>query len=380
MSADSFCKGTLPNSLNQASITLLPKKDKNLLECGSYRPISLLNTDYKILAKVLACRLETVLPSLVSNDQSGFVKDRRSFFSIRRLFNILYTPSVTESECLLSMDAEKAFDRIEWKYLFETLNKFGVGSSFLSWVKLLYTCPSATELTNNTYSEPFSLHRGTRQGCPLSPLLFVLAIEPLAITIRKNNYICGISRWGTEHKLALYADDLLLFISKAKDTIPHVLELLGKFGTISGYKINLQKSELLPLNISDSAMKEITLPFKITRTSFVYLGITVTQKPCDLFKENFGKLQVTIQQDLAKWSPLYLSLVGRVNVVKMSVLPRFLYLFQSIPVYIPNSYFKKLDSIISAFIWNGKKPRLRKEHLQKAKQHGGFSLPNLRQY
>lgn len=377
---DSLNRGALPESLNQACITLLPKKDKNPLECGSYRPISLLNSDYKILAKVLAGRLEKVLPNIVSHDQTGFVKNRRSFCNIRRLLNIMYTPSVTESECLLSMDAEKAFDRVDWEYLFETLRRFGFGSSFLSWVRLLYACPSAMVLTNNTYSKPFSLHRGTRQGCPLSPLLFVLAIEPLAIAIRSNQSIHGILRWGTEHKLSLYADDLLLFVSGAERTIPHIMDLLNKFGEVSGYKLNVHKSELLPLNLTDSVLTKITVPFKITKHSFVYLGITITREICDLFKENFTKLQLKIQQELSRWSPLFLSLVGRVNVVKMSILPRYLYLFQSLPVYIPNVYFKKLDSVISSFIWNGKKPRLRKEHLQKLKQDGGLALPNFRYY
>lgn len=198
--ADSLAKGVLPDSLNQACITLLPKKDKNPLECGSYRPISLLNSDYKILAKALANRLEKVLPNIISSDQTGFIKNKHSFFSIRRLLNIMYTLSQAASECLLSMDAEKAFDRVEWEYLFETLQRFGFGSCFLSWVKLLYACPSAMVLTNNHYSKPFRLHRGTRRGCPLSPLLFVLAIEPLAIAIRSNHAIQGISRYGTEHK------------------------------------------------------------------------------------------------------------------------------------------------------------------------------------
>lgn len=133
--ADSFNRGFLPSTLNHACITLLPKKYKNPLECASYRPISLLNSDYKILAKVLAHRLEKVLPIIISPDQTGFVRNRHSFSSIRRLSNIMYTPCQLDSECLLSMDAEKTFDRVEWSYLFETLSRFGFGSTFISWVK-----------------------------------------------------------------------------------------------------------------------------------------------------------------------------------------------------------------------------------------------------
>lgn len=235
-------------------------------------------------------------------------------------------------------------------------------------------------LTNNYYSKMFKLHRGTRQGCPLSPLLFVLAIEPLAIAIRNNQPIHRIKRYGLEHKLSLYASDLLLFLCKAERSVPSILELLRRFREISGYKLNLHKTELLPLNFNISSLENITLPFKIAKHSFIYLGVTVTRNFCDLFKNNFDKFYVKVQQDLYKWSLIPLSLIGRVNTVKMSVLPHYLYLFQSLPVFISKAYFKKLDGKMSSFIWNGKKPRLHKEHLQKFKQDGGLALPNFRYY
>ena len=98
------------------------------------------------------------------------------------------------------MDAEKAFDRVEWNYLFFTLEKIGLGPLFTSWVKLLYAFSSASVLTNSRYSSSFDLHRGTRQACPLSPLLFAIAIEPLAIAIRSNERIQGIWREGIEQR------------------------------------------------------------------------------------------------------------------------------------------------------------------------------------
>lgn len=197
------------------------------------------------------------------------------------------------------MDVEKAFDRVEWGYLFETMRRFGFGDTFISWVRLLYACPSAMVLTNNHYSKLFRLHRGTRQGCPLSPLLFVLAIEPLATAIRNNHSIHGITRFGTEHKSSLYADDLLLFVSKAKTSIPLILELLTKFGEISGYRLNLHKSELLSLNLSNTTLQNITVPFKMAVNSFIYLGVIVAKNFCDLFKNHFDALQNKVQQDLS---------------------------------------------------------------------------------
>ena len=197
---ESFGSGSLPETMRKAVVSLIYKEGKNILECGSFRPISLLNVDSKLLAKMLALRLENVLPSVVSDDQTGFIRNHQLFFNIRRLMNILYNPTQLDTaEVLLSLDAEKAFDRVEWGYLFYTFKKFGFGTKFTSWVRVLYSLPLAAIRTNNTCSSFFSLGRGTRQGCPLSPLLFALAIEPLAIALRSNVSIKGIQRGNTEH-------------------------------------------------------------------------------------------------------------------------------------------------------------------------------------
>uniref|UniRef100_A0A8D0AGR9 Reverse transcriptase domain-containing protein n=1 Tax=Sander lucioperca TaxID=283035 RepID=A0A8D0AGR9_SANLU len=112
---------------------------------------------------------------------------RHSFHNTRRLLNIISSPSSNIPEVIISLDAEKAFDRVEWSFLFFALQKFGFNPEFISWIKLLYTSPVASVHTNGLQSAPFPLHRGTRQGCPLSPLLFAIAIEPLACHILVRN-------------------------------------------------------------------------------------------------------------------------------------------------------------------------------------------------
>ena len=111
---------------------------------------------------------------------------------------------------------------MEWPYLFYTLKRFGFGNIFISWIKLLYTSPFARVRTNNDYSDYFPLERGIRQGCPLSPLLFAIAIEPLAKALRSSQML-GISRGGIEHRVSLNADDLLVFLSSPDKSIPLVL-------------------------------------------------------------------------------------------------------------------------------------------------------------
>ncbi|KAA0701525.1 LINE-1 reverse transcriptase -like protein [Triplophysa tibetana] len=377
---ESLTLSKLPQTLNQASISLLLKKNKDPLSCSSYRPISLLSVDVKLLSKLLALRLESVLPLIISPDQTGFVQNRHGFFNLRRLLNVVYNPSTSMGpEAVISLDAEKAFDRVEWNYLFYALERFGFGQEFISWIKLLYSSPVASVRTNDTQSDYFPLHRSTRQGCPLSPLLFAVAIEPLAIALRSEPRIIGITRFGLEQKVSLYADDLLLYVSNLSVSVPAALDILSSFGQISGYKLNLDKSELFPLN-QGAQNAALGFPFKIVPFGFKYLGIQIRDRFEDLFDYNFAPLLDQIRIDFQRWSLLPLSLVARVNSVKMNILPKLSYLFQSIPVCLPQSFFHKLDKSITEFIWNGKVPRLRKELLQRPRTLGGLALPNLRFY
>lgn len=379
---EAFELGCLPQTLTQASISLLLKKGKDPLDCTSYRPISLLNADFKLLSKLLASRLESYLPFIISPEQTGFIRGRQSFSNLRQLFSTIYNPSPFPSthEALISLDAEKAFDRVEWNYLFYTLGRFGFGEKFISWVRLLYASPLASVRTNNVQSEYFRLYRSTRQGCPLSPLLFAIAMEPLSVALRTNPRITGISRHGVELKVSLYADDLLLYVSNLPVSVPAALDTLDSFGRISGYKLNLSKSEIFPVNEAARKYPLRNLPFKVAMEGFTYLGIYVARKYEDLNKTNFAPLMKKLKGDFERWSILRLSLAARINTVKMNILPRFTYLFQCIPLFLPQTFFRRLDSMISEFIWDKKVPRIRKQYLQRPKSLGGMALPNFRFY
>lgn len=197
---EALATGNLPQTLTQATISVLLKKDKDPVQCSSYRPISLLCCDYKILTKTLAQRLDPIISTIIDEDQTGFIPGRQSFSNVRRLFNVIFSPhSTIHPEVILSLDAEKAFDRIEWTYLFAVLEKFGMGPTFCRWIKVLYSTPMAAVRTNGLISEYFPLYRGTRQGCCLSPFLFDIAIEPLAIAIRFDGSIKSISRGEIKH-------------------------------------------------------------------------------------------------------------------------------------------------------------------------------------
>ncbi len=219
--------------------------------------------------------------------------------------------------------------------MFSTLKEFGFGDNFLKWVTILYAKPEASVITNQTILDPFRLHRGTRQGCPLSPYLFAIAMEPLAISIRQSTDIAPIIIQDRQQHISLYADDVLLFVADPEASVPPLLDLLETFGAFSGFTINWSKSELLPLTTKIDQHFLDTVQFKIAYTQIKYLGIIITRKPEDLLQANWHKKMAELRANIEFWKTLPLSMVGKINAIKMVTLPRFLYLFQSIPTFIP---------------------------------------------
>lgn len=179
--------------------------------------------DLKLLSKILALRLEKILPFLIDEDQTGFIKGRSSSNHIRRLLNVLkLSHNCNIDTLILSLGSEKAFDCVAWPYLFFSLERFGLGSNFIRWVRLLYSAPTAAVVTNN-----FPLFRGTRQGCPLFPLLFALVIEPLAQAISGEMTVSGMSVVAKEHKISPYTNDILLFLSNFESSVPSLVDTVN---------------------------------------------------------------------------------------------------------------------------------------------------------
>lgn len=179
--------------MQNSYLTLIPKPGKDHSLPSNYRPIALLNADLKIFTKLLANRLNNFMPSLIHKDQVGFIPMRQAGDNTRKVIDLLEVANRTKVEALLlSLDAEKAFDRLSWPFLFATLRRAGITGPFLRAIHHLYSSPSAMVRTQYATSNTFSISNGTRQGCPLSPLLYALCIEPLAAHIRENLNIHGI--------------------------------------------------------------------------------------------------------------------------------------------------------------------------------------------
>lgn len=281
---DSYKNGKLPNSLYEANICVLLKRGKDDTDPANYRPISLVNFDQKVITKILANKLGKHISTIVHPDQTGFIPGHFSFGNVRLLLNILYKDLNKEPPgAIISLDAQKAFDQIKWPYILKTLEYFGFGSHFIKWIKILYLCPHASILTNSNKSNAFKLGRGVRQGDPLSPLLFDIALEPLAMGIRSHPHIHGIKIGDKEALVSLYADDLLLYLSDPAESVSYLLEYIKDFGKISGYTINWSKSEFMLLARHTNRNQIDPLPFKIVEDCITYLGIKIPKDPKQIF-------------------------------------------------------------------------------------------------
>lgn len=288
-----------------------------------------------------------------------------------------YVRDLNDPIAAISLDAEKAFDRIEWRYMFHTLRAFGIGQTFMRWIEILYKDPEAAVQTNGLISSYFTLGRGTRQGSALSPGLFCLALEPLAVAIRKNAYIQGIKINDCTNKLMLYADDILWIASDPVRSVPALLDNIESFSKLSGYKVNWSKSEALPLtSYCPKTLFQAGL-FQWPVEGIRYLGILFPHQISKILEKNLDPLLKKISLDTQRWSSLSLSLWGKVNALKMNVIPRLNYLLQCLPIAISHKYFDKFDHICKTFLWNGKRARLKLEKIQMPVKKGGMGLPKL---
>ena len=244
---ESFASGSLPHSQKLSLIRLIHKKqDRRLLK--NWRPISLLNVDYKIAAKALANRLRTVLAEIVNEDQTCSVPGRSISDHLNLIRDLLDNIDKTD-ECgiLLNLDQEKAFDRVDRDFLQNVLIQFGFGDSFRRWIDVLYNGAHSKLIINGFLSPSINLEKGVRQGCPLSPLLYVLLSEVLGCNIRKCPGIEGFrlpGAGGLQFRVAQYADDTTLFL-KDDISLRHLMNLIEQYELATGAKLNKEKSEAM---------------------------------------------------------------------------------------------------------------------------------------
>ena len=368
--------GVLTDSQREGLLRLLYKKDDKRLP-KNWRPISLLNTDYKLASKVITERLKLVMSSIVHQDQTCGVVGRSIFSNLHLIRDTLDMIDKTdETGILVTLDQEKAFDRVDHEFLMRTLAKFGFGPSFCRWVDIFYNDVFSRIICNGSLSAPVFLQRGVRQGCPLSPLLYVLISEVLSTQIRKCKEIEGFQlpgAGGLQFKISQYADDATNFV-KNERSLCHLLRVVHKYEQGSGAKLNTSKSEAMWLG---RWRANGASPFGLTWVSKVkilgvYFSNGLISVESDNWKARLGKLQSVLNL----WKQRELSFLGRAMIVNVLGASRFWHTAKILapPQWVVDSY----NRIVWPFIWKGKMENVSRQRCCAPLHCGGLNVVDFR--
>ena len=355
----------LSNTQSRAIISLISKPGKDKLYLKNWRPIALLNLDYKIAAKALANRVKPALIDLISTNQTGFIKGRYIGENIRLVLDTIeYCKNNDIGGSLIFLDFEKAFDSLDHIFINNVLTHFNFGSSFRQWVSTLYNNALSCVSNNGYFTDYFPVARGVRQGCPLSPYLFIICSEVLCMYVKQDYLFRGITINGCELKISQYADDTVLFTDGAKSSIDAVTSMLNKFASISGLVINFSKSYIFPLGpYTEEPPNYLTnCIYNISKGPIQYLGISFTHHHDDFFRLNYLPKLSRLKSILNLWSMRDLTPIGKIVIMKTFAISQLVYLFTVLPNP-PKTYIAELNTLLFNFIWNGKPHKVKTSSL-----------------
>ena len=372
---ESITKGQLTDTQG-SGILSLNFKSGDETSLNNWRPITLLNVDYKIIARVLAYRLQKVIAKVVSSDQNGYIKNRFIGFSIRQIQDVIdYAEDCNLNGVLLFLDYQKAFDSIEWNFMNMTLEKFGFGSSFINLVKMLYKNANNRIVNNGWVSNSFGISRGIRQGCPISALLYILVAEVMAERIRNNNQIRGIKIGRSKTlKLTQMADDTTIFL-ESEHNIPILLDEIQSFSEVSGLVLNKSKTKGLLLGRNRRNVHFIH-GIDFSMSAIKALGIYFSTNRQESQRLNWNKLLEDIQNLLNSWKRRKLTLLGKITILKTLAMSKCNYLLQCITV--TSEGLAKLEHLFFKFIWNDKPDKIKRKQLTQNYDKCGLRMVDIK--
>ena len=362
-----FQRNELCDSMKVGVLSLIPKKG-DLTTLDNWRPISLLNIDYKIVSKALAKRITNVIHNLISDDQTCGIPGKDISENVVSMSLLIdYVKKNDINGLVLKIDQYKAFDRVNHEYLFSVIKKMGFGHNFQKWIYILYNNIQSCIKYNGYISDLFPIKRGVRQGCPISALLYVLSVEPFHDYICKDPHISGINIGITEAKIFQHADDTTFFVSNIT-SVYSILQVINQYERASGSKCNIEKTELLV--IGRDKIKSTDFNFPVRRDFIEVLGITIGNNKNAIEVENWVNKVKSCKSLLRKWKGRKLSLKGKVLVVNSLIVSRLVYLISNLNV--PEWVFNTLRTEINDFIWDGKKPLISYKSMSLPIEKGGL--------
>jgi hypothetical protein len=342
--------------LNPAFVVLIPKIS-NPSKVSDFRPISLTHTFSKTISKLLANRLGPELDNLISINQTAFIKKRcihDNFIYLQEVIKDLHKKRI--SALFLKLDISKAFDSVSWPYLLDVMEYLGFGQSWRNWVSSLWGTASSSFLVNGMLGKRILHCRGVRQGDPLSPMLFLLAMEPLHRLFQKAQdlgLLDSLSASCDTFRMSPYADAAATFVNPTEKDMKTAIEIMHIFESASGLKANMSKTECFPIQCASTNLHFLDqFNLRISHFPCRYLGLPLHfRKPTREMIEPFIQ---KIGNRLLGWQRGLFSYPGRELLVKsvLSAMPTFFLTAFKMPKWA----FAKVDRIRRSFLWKGKSP------------------------
>lgn len=379
---EGFHKGQLSISQRQGNIICIPKEGKPKRFIKNWRPISLLNTVYKIASACIANRLKSIIQKITNESQKGFIKGRFIGEHIRQVYDTLvYTEKENIPGMLFTIDFEKAFDSVSWSFMQKCLHSFRFGSDMVKWIKLFYTDITTCIYMNGQYSSWFPLKRGVRQGDPSAPYLYLICAEILSLMIRNNVNIKGITIKGKQSILSQFADDTTLYLDGSEKSFKEAVATLSKFGLMSGLKINFEKSQVIWIGRNKNSdiryMRDKN--FVWDPGTFRILGINFSTDTESIVRINYDEKLFAMKRIMSFWKKRQITPFGKITVIKTLVFSKIIHLLISLPD--PHDDFvKTLEKELISFLWNGKRSKIKKSIIFKQYSEGGLRMLNIRSF
>ncbi|KAM0920400.1 hypothetical protein ACQ4PT_007548 [Festuca glaucescens] len=373
------------DGLNNALITLVAKKEV-ALEMKDYRPISLVHSIGKLLAKILAIHLSPKMPELIDNNQSAFIKGRciqDNFVLVQQGATALHRRKVLA--LLLKLDIARAFDSVAWPFLLQVMQHRGFGTRWTRWILLLLRSAMTRVLVNGCAGSAFRHGCGLRQGDPLSPLLFVLVMDVLArlfSTTEHRGVLADLSAVGIKHRVSLYADDVVVFAKPEVAEVAAVRGIMECFGGASGLCVNFNKSAAAPIRCPPQVLADMAaaLDCPISTLPCNYLGLPLSIQR--LTKRDLQLVLDKLANKLTFWKAKLLTKEGRVTYVQAIMTASVIY--QLLALDLEPWFFHAVDKLRRGFLWAGRHEArggnclVAWDLVYRLKRDGGLGFHNLR--
>ncbi|XP_033148588.1 uncharacterized protein LOC103869784 [Brassica rapa] len=358
------------------------------LEMKDFRPIACCNVLYKVVSKILANRLKQVLPRIIQENQSAFVQGRLLMENVLLTSELVkdYHKDTVSPRCVMKIDISKAFNSVQWSFVLESLQALGFPVNFIHWIKLCITSPSFSVQINGDLAGYFQSSRGLRQGCSLSPYLFVLCMNVLSLKLdramaeRRFKVHPGCKKLSLTH--LCFADDLMVFVEGSKDSIQGAFSVFEEFEVWSGLSISVEKSTIYMAGITTEEKSNILTNFKFAEGELPvrYLGLPLMTQA--MRTQDYSPLLEHVRNKINTWTCRYLSYAGRLQLISsviISIVNFWIAVFR-----IPCSCIREVEKICSAFLWTC--PVLKSSNAKVAwkevsclKCEGGLGIRDLRE-